>query len=99
RLRTSQLSVALTSNTTLLPHWPDAAATRIFAGTVIKGFSSSSTATVKLNFVSFPWVSVAVTSTTVVPIGNALPLGGSAVTLGTSQLSVALTSKTTLLLH
>ena len=41
-----------------------------------------STATVKLQLVLFPQVSLAVANTVVVPIGKVLPLGGLALTNG-----------------
>ena len=55
------------------------------------------TVTVKVQIVWLPLASVAVFVTVVVPIGNALPLGGVLTMLLTLQLSVAVTLNVTLL--
>src|SRR5678816_3084855 len=94
---TAQLSVALNRKVTLLEQTPLAATTLIFPGIVITGFWSSTTVTVKLAVSTFPWLSVAVTVTGVIPTANTLPLAGLATTVSTAQLSVALNRKVTLL--
>src|SRR5678816_1956829 len=71
---TAQLSVALNRKVTLLEQTPLAATTLIFPGIVITGFWSSTTVTVKLAVSTFPWLSVAVTVTGVVPTANTLPV-------------------------
>src|SRR5688572_5450170 len=63
------------------------------------GASSSRTTTVNPQAASFPAASMAVHATTLVPIGNAQPLGGSQTTSTPGQLSVALGSKVTTALH
>ena len=49
------------------------------------------TCTVKLQFVEPPQLSLAVTKTVVVPIGNVLPLGGFATMAGSEQPPLAVT--------
>src|SRR3569833_1257205 len=94
---TEQLSLALTAKVTIDEQLPGAATTVMSAGTVITGFWSSCTITLKLAVCTFPWISVAVTVTGVVPTGNTLPLAGLAATVWTEQLSLALKAKVTLL--
>ena len=53
------------------------------------------TVTVKLQLVLLPQVSLAVVNTVVVPIGNVLPLGGLATTVGVLQPPLAVTVKNT----
>jgi hypothetical protein len=57
------------------------------------------TVTVNVHVDVLPCASVAVLVTVVVPTGNAKPLGGTLVTLGTAQLLLAVTVNVTLLLQ
>src|SRR5258708_4483077 len=57
------------------------------------------TVTVKVQTVALLLASLAVLVTEVMPTGKAKPLGGTLVTVGAPQLSVALTMKVTLLVH
>jgi hypothetical protein len=98
-LVTAQLSVAVTLKVTLLEHTPDAAFTVRFAGQVIAGGCVSSTVTVKEQLLELPLLSRAVLVTVVMPNGNAKPLTGTLVRFVTTQLSVAFTTKVTLLTH
>jgi len=98
RFVTRQLSVALTTNVTLLRlHWPASAVNTRFVEHVITGFCVSSTVTVKLHVLVLPLESVAVLVTVVVPTWNVLPLAGTLTRFVTRQLSVAVTTNVTLL--
>src|SRR6185503_7076552 len=98
RFVTPQLSVALTKNVTLLRlHWPASAANTRLLEQVITEFCVSVTVTVKVQLLVLPLASVAVLVTVVTPTWNVLPLAGLLTRLVTLQLSVALTTKVTLL--
>jgi hypothetical protein len=94
---TRQLSVAVTLKVRLLKHRPGAAFTVRFAGQVICGGWVSLTVTAKLHVALLPCASVAVLVTVVVPTAKLLPLAGTLTTLTPGQLSVAVTTKVTLL--
>src|SRR5260221_1726506 len=96
-LTPGQLSLAVTTSVTLLAQCPGAVATLRFAGQLITGFSVSFTVTVKLHVLELPETSVAVLITVVVPYGNLDLLAGTLVTLTPGQLSLAVTTKVTLL--
>jgi hypothetical protein len=96
---TAQLSVAVTLKVALLTHTPGAAFTVRFAGQVIAGGCVSSTVTVKEQLLELPLLSRAVLVTVVTPNGKAKPLAGMLVRFVTTQLSVAFTTKVTLLTH
>ena len=97
RLVTEQLSVAFTLNVTLLAQAPVAALTVTFVGQVITGSWVSPIVTVNVHWLLLPELSNAWLVTVVVPTANALPLAGVLTILVTAQLSVALTTKVTLL--
>ena len=59
----------------------------------------SRTVTVKVHALLLPLLSRAVLVTVVTPTGKAKPLAGLLVRLATSQLSLAVTAKVTLLVH
>jgi hypothetical protein len=59
----------------------------------------SRTVTVKVHALLLPLLSRAVLVTVVTPTGKAKPLAGLLVRLGTSQLSLAVAAKVTLLVH
>jgi 3-hydroxymyristoyl/3-hydroxydecanoyl-(acyl carrier protein) dehydratase len=94
-----QLSVAVALNVTLLVQLPGAVATVKFPGHVTPGACWSRTVTVKLQVFVFPLASVAVHTTEVIPLANALPLAGTHATVWPGQLSVAVTAKVTLLVQ
>src|SRR5919204_163361 len=94
-----QLSVAVTTNVTLLAHTPGAAFTVRLAGQLITGNCVSFTVTVKLQLLLLPLASVAVLVTVVTPTGKLVPLAGLLDTVTPGQLSVAVTTNVTLLTH
>src|SRR5262245_23930230 len=94
-----QLSVAITLNVTLLVHCPGAVLAMMFAGQLIAGFCSSFTVTVNVHKLELPLASVAMLVTVVTPTGNAKPLGGMLARFVKRQLSVAVTTKVTLLVQ
>src|SRR5207253_357818 len=96
---TAQLSVAVTTNVTLLEHVPANTFTTRLVEQVITGDCTSFTVTVKLHVALLPLASVAVLVTVVVPTAKLLPLAGTLPTLTPGQLSVAVTTKVTLLAH
>ena len=74
----------------------------MFVGQVMTGGSVSLTVTAKVftsnvHIVWLPLASVAILVTTVVPRGKVLPLGGILTTVTPGQLSLAVTTKITLL--
>src|ERR1041385_8619297 len=76
-LATPQLSVALTSNVTLLRLQRPASAVRFrLLGHEITGFCVSRMVTVKVQVLVLPLASVTTFVTVVTPTGNVLPLGG-----------------------
>jgi hypothetical protein len=95
----AQLSVAVTTNVTLLVHRPGAALTVRFAGHVSCGGCVSLTVTVKVHVLLLPPLSLTVLVTIVVPRGKAKPLAGTLEMFGAGQLSVAVTAKVTLLVQ
>jgi hypothetical protein len=98
-LTPGQLSVAVTTNVTLLEHVPANTFTTRLVEQVIAGNCVSLTVTVKLHVALLPLLSCAVLVTVVTPTGNAKPLDGVLETVLTAQLSVAVTLKVTLLVH
>src|SRR5206468_1088010 len=92
-----QLSVAVAAKVTLLVQVPAEALTLMLAGQVIAGASVSLTVTVKLQVALLPWPSSAPQFTVVGPRAKLLPLAGVQVTVAVPQLSVAVTTKVTLL--
>src|SRR6266481_5400968 len=96
---TAQLSVAVTTKVTLLAHVPCATLTTRLLEQVITGGCASFTVTVKLHVALLPLASVAVLVTVVVPTGKLLPLAGLLDIVTPGQLSVAVTTKVTLLAH
>ena len=95
---TAQLSlVAGVPNATLVAPQPELADTVTSAGQVISGSSVSLMVTVKVQVLLLPLASSAMFVTVVTPSGNVLPLDGTEVRLVTLQLSVAVTTKVTLL--
>ena len=98
-LVTAQLSVAVTLNVTMLVHAPGAVFPVRFAGQVMAGGCVSFTVTVKVQVLELPRVSRAVLVTVVVPRGKAKPLAGILERFVTVQLSLAATTKVTLLVQ
>src|SRR5947207_9225911 len=96
---TAQLSVAVTTNVTLLEHVPANTFTTRLVEQVITGDCTSFTATVKLHVALLSLPSVAVLVTVVVPTAKLLPLAGTLAMFVTAQLSVAVTTNVTLLEH
>jgi hypothetical protein len=96
---TAQLSVAVTLNVTMLVHAPGAVFPVRFAGQVMAGGCVSFTVTVKVQVLELPRVSRAVLVTVVVPRGKAKPLAGILERFVTVQLSLAVTTKVTLLVQ
>src|SRR5260221_2446372 len=77
--------------------WLSAVDTLTLAIQLITGCSVSFTVTVNLHVLELPESSVAVLITVVVPFGKLEPLAGTLVTLTPGQLSLAVTTKVTLL--
>src|SRR4029079_15143653 len=98
-LTPGQLSAAVTTKVTLLEHVPENVLTTRLVEQLITGACTSFTVTVKLHVALLPPASVAVLVTVVVPTGKLLPLAGTLTTLTPGQLSVAVTTKVTLLAH
>jgi hypothetical protein len=81
------LSVVVATNVTLLAQEPVLVVTAIFAGQLATGASTSVTFTVNVQMLVFPAASVAVHTTVVTPLANALPLAGTHTMLSPGQLS------------
>src|SRR5439155_541174 len=94
-----QLSAAVTAKVTLLVQVPPEVLTLMLAGQVTTGASVSLTVTVKLHVPELPWPSLALQFTVVGPKAKLLPLAGVQVTVAVPQLSVAVTTKVTLLVQ
>ena len=94
-----QLSVAVGVKVTTASHRPGSLLTIISEGQVTTGSSSSFTVTLKVHTSVLPAASVAVTVTSVVPIGNTLPEAGTLEDVTPGQLSVAVAIKVTTASH
>ena len=96
-LVTAQLSVAVTTNVTLLAQLPVVALTMMFDGQLTTGNCVSRTVTVNVHWLLLPELSKTLLVTVLVPKANAEPLAGTLTMLVTPQLSVAFTVNVTLL--
>ena len=94
----AQLSVALRKKSTLLRlQRPGSAVNTRLVEQVMAALSVSVTVTVNVQLLVLPLASVAVLVTVVVPTGNVLPFVRLLTSVVPTQLSVAVTKKTTLL--